>query len=160
MENHNNNKNNKNLGRNLLIFVGLVAILVYFFTYSNPKKELPRGTLTGNEWFVEKGNPNDIYEASIWLKFQGGSNSMPDNTVEVWEGGVSTKSCVCNGGHYTINEARNSITIKGLVNNNCPWMNDLNGTYKYVYDDSRDGFNKFMFRKGNIIITHLFDENR
>jgi len=160
MKNNYKQKNNMNSAQKIFIFAGLVAMLIYIFTYSIPIKELTRGTLTGNEWFVEKGNPNDIYDASIWLKFQGGSNAIPDHTVEVWEGGVSKKSCVCNGGRYTINEASNSIKIKGLVNKNCPWMNQLNGTYKYVYDDSRDGFNKFMFRKGNIIITHLFDENR
>ncbi len=142
---------------------GILVILVSLLMTSgcaNPEKELPRGTLTGNEWFVESGNPNTWYEASIWLKFQGGSSSMPDNTVEAWEGGTGTRSCVCNGGHYTINEERNQIIISGLVNSNCPWMSSLNGTYAYRYDESRDGYNKYMFVKGNLVLTHLFDESR
>ena len=141
-------------------FLAIISTSILFTSCTNPEKELPRGTLTGNEWFVEKGNPNNMYEESIWLKFQGGSSSMPDNAVEAWEGGNSTKSCVCDGGHYTINEARNQITISGISNSNCPWMSSLNGTYSYQYDESRDGYNKYMFRKGDLQITHLFDENR
>ena len=147
--------------KNLMTIFGGILLTSFILTScSNPEKELPRGTLTGNEWFVEKGNTNTMYEASIWLKFQGGNSSMPDNTVEAWEGGNSTKSCVCDGGHYTINEARNQITISGLSNSNCPWMSSLNGTYSYQYDKSRDGYNKYMFSKGNLVITHLFNENR
>jgi hypothetical protein len=139
---------------------GLITFLIALTCCSNPEKELPRGTLTGNEWFIEEGNPNSTYNASIWLKFQGNSNSKSDNTVEAWEGGSSSKSCVCDGGNYTINNARNQITISGISNNNCPWMNELNGTYTYYYDESRDGYNKFMFKKGKLILTHLFEENR
>ena len=146
--------------KKILSILYVISITIILASCSNPKQELPRGTLTGNEWFVEKGNPNNMYEASIWLKFQGGNISMPDNTVEAWEGGNSTKSCVCDGGHYTINDARNQITISGLSNSNCPWMNELNGTYTYVYDASRDGFNKYMFSKDQLVITHLFEENR
>jgi len=135
-------------------------MILFLIGCSNPEKELPRGTLTGNEWFVEKGNPNHVYKESIWLKFQGGSNDMPDNTVEAWEGGESLKSCVCNNGHYTINENRNQITISGINNPNCPWMSELNGTYIYNYDASRDGHNKYMFVKDEIILTHLFNESR
>lgn len=147
----------KNLMRSfgLLIFTSILLT-----SCSNPEKELPKGTLTGNEWFIEEGNSNTMYKASIWLKFQGGNSSMPDNTVEAWEGGNSTKSCVCDVGHYTINEARNQITISGLNNSNCQWMNNLNGIYSYHYDKSREGYNKYMFRKGYLVITHLFDENR
>ena len=148
------------MNNSISTFGYIAFFLTLLSSCSNPEKELPRGTLTGNEWFVEKGNPNTMYAASIWLKFQGGSSSMPDNTVEAWEGGNSTKSCVCDGGHYTINEARNQITISGINNSNCPWMNNLNGTYEYIYDGSRDGYNKFMFKKGDLLITHLFDENR
>ena len=144
----------------MTIFGAVIFASIILTSCSNPEKELPKGTLTGNEWFVEKGNPNTMYEASIWLKFQGGSIFGPDNTVEAWEGGNSTKSCVCDGGHYTINEARNQITISGISNSNCPWMSSLNGTYSYQYDESRDGYNKYMFRKGDLQITHLFDENR
>jgi hypothetical protein len=144
-----------------LLIIGItVSIWIYLLFSPNPAKELPRGTLTGNEWFVEKGNPNDMYDASIWLKFQGGTISSTENTVEAWEGGISTKSCVCDGGTYKINDERNQIIISGLRNENCPWMNELNGTYRYVYDASRDGHNKFMFKKGSLVITHLFDENR
>lgn len=39
-------------------------------------------------------------------------------------------------------------------------MSELNGKYKYVYDGSRVGYNNYMFRKGNLVLTHLFDENR
>ena len=141
-------------------FTYVLFLLAFIVGCSNPEIELPSGTLTGNEWFVEKGNPNDNYKSSIWLKFQGGSSSGADNTVEAWEGGSSTRSCVCNGGHYTINDNRNQITISGLNNSNCPWMGNLNGTYSYHYDKSRDGFNKYMFTKGNIVITHLHDEKR
>jgi hypothetical protein len=144
-----------------------IKILGFYLLYSivfigcgNPQKELPGGILTGNEWFVESGNPNSMYDASIWLKFQGGSMASNENTVEVWEGGTSTKSCVCDGGHYIINESRNQIVITGLTNSNCPWMSNLNGAYTYAYDASRDGYNKYRFNKGNLVITHLFDENR
>jgi hypothetical protein len=144
-----------------LLIIGItVSTWIYLLFSPNPSKELPRGTLTGNEWFVEKGNPNNMYDASIWLKFQGGTSSGSENTVEAWEGGISTKSCVCDGGTYRINDERNQIIISGLRNENCPWMNVLNGTYRYLYDASRDGHNKFMFKKGNLVITHLFDENR
>ena len=29
-----------------------------------------------------------------------------------------------------------------------------------AYDASRDGYNKYRFKNGNLVITHLFDENR
>ena len=146
------------------IFVSSMSVVVFtslvITSCADPEKELPRGTLTGNEWFVEKGNPNAMYVSSIWLKFQGGSVDMPDNTVEAWEGGTSTRSCICDGGHYKINEERNQIVISGLNNVNCPWMSALNGTYNYRYDESRDGYNKYMFSNAGITLTHLFDESR
>ena len=138
----------------------LILIFLCFILIScNPEKELPRGTLTGNSWFVEQGNPNTLYDASIWLSFTGGSIFDSETTVTAWEGGSSTKSCICEGGEYTINDNRNEIVICNINNPNCPWMSKLNGTYKYQYDGNRDGYNKFMFRKENIVITHLFDES-
>jgi hypothetical protein len=154
MENHNYVK------KKLTKLVTVIFTYIYLTSCSNPEKVLPKGTLTGNNWFVEKGNPNTIYETSIWLKFQGGNSSMPNNTVEAWEGGNSTKSCECDKGQYKINETRNQIIISGLINKNCPWMSTLNGTYIYYYDKSRDGYNKFMFRKENLTITHSFSQNR
>ena len=62
--------------------------------------------------------------------------------------------------YQIINDASNEIVISGVSNDNCPWMSELNGKYKYVYDGSKDGYNKYMFRKGNLVLTHLFDENR
>lgn len=62
--------------------------------------------------------------------------------------------------YQIINDARNEIVISGVSNYNYPWMSELNGKYKYVYDGSRVGYNNYMFRKGNLVLTHLFDENR
>lgn len=136
------------------IFIVSTFLLSALFTgCSNPDKELPKGILTGNKWFVENGNPNTLYGVNIELKFMAESG----NTVKVWEGG-STKSCICEG-HFTLNEQNSKLQISDLNNTNCPWMSQLNGIYTYVYDSSRDGYNKYMFKNGDILLTHFFYEN-
>ena len=133
----------------------LVLVIISFISCKNPNDSLPKGMLTGNDWFVEKGNQNDLYTSSITIRFNNDNNS-----VEAWEPDGNHRACNCTDGSYTINEERNQLVIKGIENDNCPWMKFLNGTYIYVYDKSRDGFNKFMFKKEKIIITHYFNEKR
>ena len=87
------------------------------------------------------------------------SEGLKIYNVEIWEGGTGTKSCLCSG-RYTLNKNKKVLEMYGIRNINCPWMSKLNGRYKYIYKDTRDGFNKYMFKKGNITITHLFNENR
>ena len=140
-------------------FVIVIVVFDKYVKFSNPENELPRGGLfTGNEWFVEEGNPNSNYESNITLKFEGDGNKSDDNRVEAWEGG-KTRACVT-GGHFSINESRTQIVISGFNNGYCSWMSSLNGTYTYQYASYRDGYNKYQFKKGDIIITHNFDEDR
>lgn len=133
----------------------LVLFIMSFYSCTNPKDSLPKGMLTGNDWFVEEGNQNNLYKSTIEIRFNNDSNS-----VEAWEADGNHRACNCTEGSYTINDKRNQIIIQGIENENCPWMKSLNGTYNYIYDKSRDGFNKFMFKKDEIIITHYFNENR
>ena len=133
----------------LMLQISFTAIVLS--SCSNPENELPRSVLTGNDWFVDEGNPNNLYSATIRLQFH-------DGKVDAWEG-TSAKSCTCNG-DYTINEARNQFIINGLGNNNCPWMSELNGTYSYKYNASNLGYTKYMFVKGKLVIRHLLDESR
>lgn len=142
----------------LTIFGAIFFASVIITSCSNAEKELPKGVLTGNAWFVSQGNPNSTYSTVILLRFKGDNGSASGNTVKAWEGDGVSNSCVCNGGYYTINAARNQITISGLSNSNCPWMEDLNGTYSYHYDKSRDGYLKYMFKKEKLEIRHLEDE--
>jgi hypothetical protein len=133
----------------------LVLVIMSFFSCTNPKDSLPKGMLTGNDWFVEEGNQNNLYKSSIAIRFNNDNNS-----IEVWEVQGNHRACNCIGGSYTINEKGNQLIINEVENENCPWMKSLNGTYNYIYDKSRDGFNKFMFKKDEIIITHYFNDNR
>jgi hypothetical protein len=142
----------------LTIFVAILVASVLITSCSNAEKELPKEVLTGNAWFVSQGNPNNTYSTVILLRFKGDDGSASSNTVKAWEGDGVTNSCVCKDGYYTINAARNEITISGLSNGNCPWMEDLNGTYAYHYDESRDGYLKYTFKKDNLEIRHLEDE--
>jgi hypothetical protein len=132
-----------------------IFVLITFLGCTNPKESLPNGILTRNDWFVEEGNQNNLYKSTIEIRFNYDSNS-----VEAWEADGNHRACNCTEGSYTINDKRNQIIIQGIENENCPWMKSLNGTYIYVYDKSRDGYNKFMFKKEQIIITHYFYEDR
>lgn len=139
----------------------IIKFYFIFFCLSgcaNPEKELPTGALINNDWFVEKGNPNHSYDGSIFIKFQKDKQGESQK-LQIWEGDEKTPSCLCDG-YYSLNTQRDRIKIYGLNNANCPWINSLNGTYIYLYNASRDGYNKFTFKNEKIQITHCFNENR
>ncbi|MBS1549619.1 MAG: hypothetical protein JSS94_07125 [Bacteroidetes bacterium] len=70
---------------------------------------------------------NGIYDVVTSLKFN------KNGTVEIYEGNTDAKSCICTG-FYTLENNKKTLKITNVNNQNCSWMNKLNGTYSYSKD--------------------------
>ena len=125
-------------------------IAIFGLTSCEDPNALPSGKLTGGIWMCnsqlsESYAANNI-TVNVSLKFTGEKGK---GEVEVYEGSGLSKSCVCNG-LYSLGSDRKSLQISGLYNDNCPWMNKLNGSYIYSKDDRM-----LYFSNGSIKIATL-----
>ena len=148
----------KNNPIKFLIFLVLWVVICFkFFGYIFESKGINNSIIANNDWFLEKGNPNSLYDANVCIRF----SDIDKGTVEIWEGSTSLSDKACKTiGSFRIDEKENILFIDGLRNINCPWMSNFNGEYRYLLDENREGYNKHMLEKGSIRITHNFDKNR
>lgn len=112
-----------------ILFV-LIALSSCEDPNSFPSSKLTRGIWMCNSQLSQLYASNNI-KVTVSLKFTG---KKGEGSVEVYEGSGRTKSCVCNGS-YSLGSDRKSLQISGLNNDNCPWMNKLNGSYVYSKND-------------------------
>ncbi len=131
-------------------YSAILILTIIFLSACEDPNALPSGKLTGGIWMCNS-QLSESYQANnitvnVSLKFTGDKGN---GNVEVYEGNGLSKSCVCNGS-YSLGSDRKSLEISGLYNDNCLWMNKLNGNYVYSKDDRM-----LCFNNGSIKIATL-----